>query len=59
MPNDLDNFSLYVVVQSNSRLNVSPADITVDSGATAVFAFMYQLGRPAATAFSVHRFVCS
>ena len=52
MPNDLDNFSLYVLITSSSALSVSPSDITVNSGGTANYAFMYKLGKPAATSFS-------
>ena len=52
MPNDLDIFSFFVRVTLDSDLNVSPNDITVDSGAVATFAFMFKLGRPPATGFS-------
>ena len=56
MPIDFDFFSLYVVITSPSGLRVSPNDITVDSGEAANFAFMYKLGKRAATGFLVKWF---
>ena len=53
MPDDFDNFSLYVAILISGSLSVNPADVTVDSGATAAFAFMFKAGKPLATGFSV------
>lgn len=53
MPNDLDNFSLYVLVRLSGSLSVSPNDVTVDSGAEAQYSFMFKPGKPFATGFSV------
>ena len=53
MPNDLDNFSLYVVVTLSGSLNISPDDITADVNTVVSYALMYRPGKPPATAFSV------
>ena len=53
MPTDFDTFSLYVVVTSDSGLNIERSGMRVDSDVDAEFAFMYKPGKPPADRFSV------
>lgn len=54
MPNNLDTFSLSVVVEDpDADLTVSPSSHTVGSGETVDYAFMFKPGEPSADRFSV------